>query len=101
MWLEFQQERENFFTKSPTPAPEFTQPPIQSVPEVKGPGHGADHSPSSTAQVENEWFYASTPSCAFMTWTRTTLLPIRKGISSQCSWFWRFRSSGIRFLADW
>jgi len=66
MWLEFQQGQEIFFSKTPRPAPEFTQPTIQSVPEVKGPGHGADLSPSSTAQVENELIYVSTPSCDFM-----------------------------------
>jgi hypothetical protein len=66
MWFEFQQGQEIFFSKTPRVALEFTQTLIQSVPEVKGPGHGADHSHSSTGQFENEWICASTPSCAFM-----------------------------------
>jgi hypothetical protein len=28
---------------------------------VKGPGRGADHSPPSSAEVENAWSYTSTP----------------------------------------
>ena len=41
MWFELQQGQE-IFSKTPRSVPEFTQPPIQSVPEVKGLGHGAD-----------------------------------------------------------
>jgi hypothetical protein len=41
------------------------QPPIQWVPgalslEVKRPGRGADHSPPSSAEVNNAWSYTST-----------------------------------------
>jgi hypothetical protein len=43
-----------------------TQPPIQWVPGalslgVKRPGHEADHSPPSSAEVKNAWGYTSTP----------------------------------------
>jgi hypothetical protein len=43
-----------------------TQPLIQWVPGalslgVKWPGHEADHSPSPSAKVKNEWSYTSTP----------------------------------------
>jgi hypothetical protein len=44
---------------------ESTKPPIQWVPEVlsqgvKQPGHEADHSPLSSAEVKNIWSHAST-----------------------------------------
>jgi hypothetical protein len=43
----------------------ITQPPIQWVPGtlslgVKRPGREADHSPPSSAEVENAWSYTST-----------------------------------------
>jgi hypothetical protein len=43
-----------------------TQPPIKWVSGifprvVKRPGHEGDHSPPSSADVENTWSYASTP----------------------------------------
>jgi len=38
-----------------------TQPPIQWVPEVKRPGHEADYSPPSSAEVSNAWSYTSIP----------------------------------------
>jgi hypothetical protein len=34
---------------------------IGSFPGVKRPGRGADHPPPSSAEVENEWSYTSTP----------------------------------------
>jgi hypothetical protein len=50
-----------------------TQPSIQWVPGalsfgVKWPGREADHSPPSSAEVKNEWSYASTPQYIFMEW---------------------------------
>jgi hypothetical protein len=47
------------------PALGFTQPPIQWVPgalslRVKQPGLEADHSPPSSAEVNNAWHYTST-----------------------------------------
>jgi hypothetical protein len=50
-----------------------TQPPIQWVPEalslgVKQPGHEADHSFPSSAEVKNVWSYTSTPQYAFKAW---------------------------------
>jgi hypothetical protein len=36
-------------------------PPILWVPGVKGPGCDTDHSPPSSAEVENEWSYTCTP----------------------------------------
>jgi len=49
------------------------QPPIQGVPGalslgVKQLGCEADHLPSSSAKVKNEWSYTSTPQYAFMAW---------------------------------
>jgi hypothetical protein len=48
-----------------------TQPPIQWVPGtlflgVKRPGHEADHSPPTTAEVKKIRIYTSTPPYAFM-----------------------------------
>jgi hypothetical protein len=50
-----------------------TQPSIQEVPGavslgVKRPGHEADHSPPSSAEVKNVWSYTSTSQYAFMVW---------------------------------
>jgi hypothetical protein len=50
-----------------------TQPPIKWVPGtlslgVKRPGHEADHSPPSSAEVKNAWSYTSTPQYVFMAW---------------------------------
>jgi hypothetical protein len=54
------------FTKPSRLALRPTRPPIQCVPcvlflGVKWPGHKADHLPASSAEVENEWSYVSTP----------------------------------------
>jgi hypothetical protein len=35
---------------------------------VKRPGRKANHSPSSSAEVQNTWSYASTPQYIFMAW---------------------------------
>jgi hypothetical protein len=48
-----------------------TQPPIQWLPGafspgVKCPGHEADHSPQTIAEVKKMWIYTSSPSYAFM-----------------------------------
>jgi hypothetical protein len=43
------------------PALRPTQPPTQLVPGVERPGHGADHSTPSSAEVKIAWSYASTP----------------------------------------
>jgi hypothetical protein len=50
-----------------------TQPPIQWVPGavslgVKRPGHEADLSPPSSAEVKNAWRYSSTPQYALIPW---------------------------------
>jgi len=50
-----------------------TQPPIQWVPgglslQVKRPGREADHSPPSSAEVNNACSYSSNPQNVFMTW---------------------------------
>jgi hypothetical protein len=37
-------------------------------PEVKQPGHEADHSPPSSAKVKNMWSYTSTPQYNLMAW---------------------------------
>jgi hypothetical protein len=54
------------FTTVPIPALGPTQPPIQWVPwalslGLKWPEREADHSPPSSAEVNNEWSYSSTP----------------------------------------
>jgi hypothetical protein len=36
-------------------------------------GHGADRSPTSSDEVKNEWGYTSTPQCAFIVQTGTTV----------------------------
>jgi hypothetical protein len=35
---------------------------------VKRPGHEADHSPPTSAEVKNAWSYISTPLYVFMAW---------------------------------
>jgi hypothetical protein len=50
----------------PRPALGLTQPPIQWVPTVvspgvKRPGHEAEHSPSSSAEVKYAWSCTSIP----------------------------------------
>jgi hypothetical protein len=50
-----------------------TQPPIQWVPGslslvVKRPGREADHSPPSSAEVNNVWSYTSSPQYALTAW---------------------------------
>jgi hypothetical protein len=37
-----------------------------SFPGVRRPGHEADHSPPTSAEVKKMWFYTSTPPYAFM-----------------------------------
>jgi len=37
-------------------------------PGVKQPGSGADHSPSSSAEIKSAWDYISTPPYVFMAW---------------------------------
>jgi len=59
------------FATASRPAPGLTQPPIQWVPRllprgVKRPGHEADYSPPSSAEVKNTWNYTSTPPYAFI-----------------------------------
>jgi hypothetical protein len=49
------------FAIASRPALGHTQPPIQWVRGVKRPGREADHSPSSSAELENAWSYTSTP----------------------------------------
>jgi hypothetical protein len=61
------------FTTVPTTAMEPTQLPVQWVPGalsrgVKRPGREADHSPPSSAEVNNVWSYTSTPQYVFMAW---------------------------------
>jgi hypothetical protein len=49
-----------------------TKPPTQWVPGlsqgVKRPGHEADHSPPTSAEVKKMWIYTSTPLYAFKAW---------------------------------
>jgi hypothetical protein len=48
------------FSTSPRRTLGFTQPPIQCVGRIKGPGRGADHSPPASAKVKKMWIYTST-----------------------------------------
>jgi hypothetical protein len=41
---------------------------VQTDSEVKRAGREADHSPPSSAEVNNAWSYTSTPPNVFMTW---------------------------------
>jgi hypothetical protein len=49
------------FSHTSTPALGPTQLPVKWVPGIKRSWHGADHPPSSSAEVENEWRYTSSP----------------------------------------
>jgi hypothetical protein len=51
----------------PTQAPIKWAPGALSLGE-KQPGHEADHSPQSSAEVKNVWSYTSIPQCIFMVW---------------------------------
>ena len=42
--------------------------------EVKQPGREAAHSPTSSAEVQDEWSHTLLPLRAFISWTGTTLL---------------------------
>jgi hypothetical protein len=59
------------FSTSFIPALRATQPPVQCVPEalspgLKQPGHEAEHSPPTSAEVKKNWIYKATPPYAFM-----------------------------------
>jgi hypothetical protein len=47
---------------------------LEFFPSSKVAGRNADHSPPSSAKVENQWNYTSAPPYAFMPWTGTTFL---------------------------
>jgi hypothetical protein len=49
-------------------SPCFCVPPIQWVLGDLSPGHEADHSPPTSAQVKKTWTYTSTPPYIFMVW---------------------------------
>jgi hypothetical protein len=54
------------FSTSSIPAAGSTQPPIQLVPRalspgLQRPGHEADHSPPTSAEVKKMWSYTSSP----------------------------------------
>jgi hypothetical protein len=71
------QGQEYFFATASRPVQRPTQSPVQWVhkatsPAVKWPGCEADHSPSSSAEVKNEWRYTSTPPYVFMAWCLST-----------------------------
>jgi len=61
------------FTTATGPALGFTQPHIQWIAGALSLGvklqmREADHSPPPSAEVKNEWSYASTPQYALMAW---------------------------------
>jgi hypothetical protein len=62
-----------FFTNASRPALELTQPLIQWATEalslrIKWPGHEANQSPPSNADVKKAWHFTSAPQYAFMAW---------------------------------
>jgi hypothetical protein len=70
-----------------------TQPPTQWVPgalslEIKRPVREADHSPQSSAEVNNAWSYTSIPPYVFMAWClvkyRTLPLSLLYSLSVPC-----------------
>jgi hypothetical protein len=71
--FEYRQELGIFLITASKPALGPTQTPIQGVAGalslgVKWPGRKADHSPPSSAEVNNAWSYTSTPQYIFMAW---------------------------------
>jgi hypothetical protein len=63
--------KNSLLSRSSRPALEPTQAPIQWVlgalsPVVKQPGHEADHSRPTSADIKKMWIYTSTPPYAFM-----------------------------------
>ena len=74
--LEFRQGQEIFpFRISfrlplwPTLFVTFFNEQLSYSPGLKRPGHEVVHSSPSSAEVKNEWVYASTPPYVFMAWT--------------------------------
>jgi hypothetical protein len=68
-------------SETPIQALRPTKPPAQRTPTALSPeltwqGHEADQPLPTTAQVTNEWSYASAPPYAFMTWSLPLLLLI-------------------------
>jgi hypothetical protein len=64
---------DSLFTTASRPALRPTQPPIRWVPAIRSPSikrprREADHSPSSSAEVKNEWSYTSIPPYVSMAW---------------------------------
>jgi hypothetical protein len=54
------------FVIAPRPVLEPTQPPVCWVQGIKRPVREADHSPLSSAEVKNAWYYTFTPQYVFM-----------------------------------
>jgi hypothetical protein len=79
LWSYSRQGHDAFlFCKAPTTAEEPTQSLIQWVPWALSPGirrqwPETDHSPPPGAEVQNDWAYLSTPSHAFVAYTRPFL----------------------------
>lgn len=44
-----------------------------SIPDIWHVGHEINHSPPSTAEAQNEWFYTSAPPVCLLVWTRQLL----------------------------
>jgi len=55
---------------------EATQLPVRWVPGLKRPRREADHAPSTSAQIKNEWSYISTTPRAFIAWPGASLFPV-------------------------
>jgi hypothetical protein len=69
--VQFPAEATDFFlSKSFTPAPGVLSP------QIKWPVHEAEHSALPSAEVKNEWGFASTSTHGFVTYSGTTGLVI-------------------------
>lgn len=70
--------RRHFFSfKTPRPALECTHFPVQCVPDffqgVYRLRREVNHSPPSTAEINNQWIFTSTPLYTFKAWTGKNL----------------------------
>jgi hypothetical protein len=112
-WFESRQ-RLDLFTTVSRPALGPTQPPIQWVTGslslvLKRPWDEPDHSPPSSAEVNNAWSYTSTPQYVFMTWctvkekrrnnfTFTLYSNIFPSVPRSSEWSLHFRFSDLHFV---
>jgi hypothetical protein len=93
------------FTTVSRPALGPTQPPIQWIPEalcleVRWPAREAQHSPPSSAEVNNAWSYTSAPQYAFTTWCHEYQLHFRVTTCINCLSSKKFSKKKFRFIKE-